>query len=80
MKIFLIILIMFFAPFFAAVAIVDEIIYIDAPRFLSMLNKAKIENEAIIEDAAKKQEYDRYIFYIGKDVAYADVMEYLRYD
>jgi hypothetical protein len=80
MKIFFIICIMFFAPFFAAVAIVDELVYIDGSKFLSFLNTAKTENQARINDAIMNEQADRYYFHMGMDVAFGDVLEHLRDD
>jgi hypothetical protein len=71
---------MFFAPFFAAVAIVDELVYIDGSKFLSFLNTAKIENKQRIESAIESEEAEKYYFYSGMDVAFGDVLEYFNRD
>ncbi len=80
MRIFLMMFMIFFAPFFAVVAIVDEVIYIDAGKFLSFLNSAKTENQKNIISCSNEEEYGRFMFHVGKDVAYADVMDYFMDD
>jgi hypothetical protein len=73
-------LIIFFAPLLAVVAVVDELIYIDGGKFLSFINKARLENKERIQEAIKGEQGDKYFFHIGMDVAYGDILEYLRDD
>ena len=53
---------------------------INTSDFLSFLKKAKMENQQNMLKYSNQEDRSMFMFHLGKDVAYADVMEYFRND